>query len=104
MLNCTEIEIAAYLGISERTLRKRLKDPACSEVVARGRAKGRISVRRAQMRLLDDGNATMAVWLGKQMLGQKDSSPAARAGGENKISIEVIDALHKRFTQNKTSR
>ncbi len=38
----------------------------------RGKAKGRISVRRMQMKLLEQGNATMGVWLGKQMLGQTD--------------------------------
>ena len=40
--------------------------------MTRGRAKGRISVRRMQMKLLEDGNATMGVWLGKQLLGQTD--------------------------------
>jgi hypothetical protein len=35
-------------------------------------AKGRISVRRHQMKLLEAGSVTMAVWLGKQFLGQRD--------------------------------
>jgi hypothetical protein len=38
----------------------------------RGKAKGRISMRRAQLRILENGNATMAIWLGKQYLGQTD--------------------------------
>lgn len=38
----------------------------------RGKAKGRLSVRRLQMKLLERGNATMGVWLGKQLLGQVD--------------------------------
>src|SRR5262245_1172805 len=38
----------------------------------RGKAKGRISVRRMQMKLLEQGNATMGVWLGKNILGQVD--------------------------------
>ena len=38
----------------------------------RGKGKGRISVRRMQMKLLEQGNATMGVWLGKQILGQTD--------------------------------
>jgi len=29
-------------------------------------------VHRHQMKLLEAGNATMAVWLGKQLLGQRD--------------------------------
>jgi hypothetical protein len=39
----------------------------------RGKAKGRISIRRMQMKLLEEGNATMGVWLGKNVLGQTDS-------------------------------
>ena len=46
----------------------------------RGRAKGRISVRRHQMKLLEAGNATMAVWLGKQLLGQRDAITAEHVG------------------------
>ena len=38
----------------------------------RGKAKGRISVRRQQMKLREAGNATMGIWLGKQILGQTD--------------------------------
>ena len=38
----------------------------------RGRAKGRISVRRSQMKLLEAGNSAMCIWLGKQLLGQRD--------------------------------
>jgi hypothetical protein len=42
------------------------------EAMERGRAKGRISMRRAQLRMLENGNATMGIWLGKQYLGQSD--------------------------------
>src|ERR1700681_3776414 len=38
----------------------------------RGKGKGRISVRRMQMKLLGQGNATMGVWLGKALLGQRE--------------------------------
>ena len=62
----------------------------------RGRAKGRISVRRAQMKLVESGNATMSVWLGKQLLGQRDVTPLEVSGphGEAlKVSLETFDAL-----------
>jgi hypothetical protein len=71
-LQCTDEEIGAWFGVSTRTVERRRKEPKFAEVMARGRAKGRISVRRAQMRLLEQGNATMGVWLGKQLLGQTD--------------------------------
>ena len=36
------------------------------------RDRGLLSLRRAQIRAALDGNPTMLIWLGKQMLGQKE--------------------------------
>jgi hypothetical protein len=74
MMQCTDEEIAAWFGVTARTIERRRKNPAFAEVMERGKAKGRLSMRRAQMKLLDQGNATMAIWLGKQYLGQTDQS------------------------------
>ena len=38
----------------------------------RGKAKGRISLRRSQLRILEHGSAAMGIFLGKQYLGQRD--------------------------------
>ena len=48
----------------------------------RGRAKGKISVRRAQLKMLESGNGTMGVWLGKQLLGQRDVVTNEHVGGD----------------------
>src|SRR5258706_12348477 len=80
-LQCTDEELAAWFGVSTRTLEKRRKQPRFAEIMARGRAKGRISVRRAQIKLLEAGNGTMGVWLGKQLLGQRDVITAEHVGG-----------------------
>lgn len=72
-LNCTNEEIAAYFEVSERAVELRWQnDMRFREAIIRGRLKGKISVRRAQFRMMEAGNATMAVWLGKQLLGQRD--------------------------------
>ena len=71
-LQCTDEEIAAWFNVSPRTIERRRLEPEFAEVMTRGKAKGRISVRRMQMKLLEEGNATMGVWLGKQILGQTD--------------------------------
>jgi len=71
-MQCTDEEIAAWFGLTTRTIERRRKKKAFAEVMERGRAKGRISVRRMQMKLLEQGNATMGVWLGKNVLGQVD--------------------------------
>ena len=95
-LQCTEEEIAAWFRCTTRTIEKRRKEPLFKEVMERGKAMGRISIRRAQMKLLDGGNATMGVWLGKQLLGQRDVTPielTGANGSELKFSKETIDAI-----------
>jgi hypothetical protein len=71
-IQCTDEEIAAWFSVSTRTIERRRLEPEFAEVMTRGKAKGRISVRRLQMKMLEEGNATMGVWLGKQILGQAD--------------------------------
>ena len=96
VLQCTNAEIAAWFGCSERTIEKRSKEPELAEVMARGKGKGRVSIRRAQMKLLEAGNATMGVWLGKQYLGQRDVTPIELSGPNGsavKFSMEAIDAI-----------
>lgn len=66
---CTEEEVAAVLGVSVRTLQR---DEEFCRIYKRGLDAGRASIRRIQFELMKEGNATMAVWLGKQYLGQKD--------------------------------
>ena len=71
-LQCTDQEIACWFGVTTRTIERRRTEPKFAAVMERGKAKGRISVRRMQMKLLEQGNATMGIWLGKQILGQTD--------------------------------
>jgi len=96
-LHCTDDELAAFFGCSTRTIEKRRKDPAFQEAMERGKAKGRMSLRRTQLRLAEQ-SAAMAIWLGKQCLGQRDVSPlevSGPAGGPLKVEIEAIDAILK---------
>ena len=95
-LQATNAEIAAWFGCSERTIETYSKKSEIAEVMTRGKAKGRISIRRAQMKLLEQGNATMGVWLGKQVLGQRDLTPIELTGPNGsavKFTLEAIDAI-----------
>lgn len=74
-IQCTLVEIAAVMGCSKRTLQRNYR-----KVILAGRKKGRASVRRAQWKLLQGGNATMAIWLGKQLLGQTDKAAMEHTG------------------------
>lgn len=96
VLQATNSEIAAWFGCSEGTIEKRSKEPEIAEAMARGKGKGRLSIRRAQMKLLEKGNATMGVWLGKQYLGQRDVTPIELSGpngGAMKFSLEAVDEI-----------
>ena len=61
-MQCTDDEIAAWFAVTTRTIERRRKVRKFAEIMDRGKAKGRISVRRQQMKLLEAGNATMGVW------------------------------------------
>ena len=68
-LQCTDAEIAAWFHVSTRTIENRRQQRKFAEAMERGRAKGRISVRRQQMKQLEAGSAKFAfLGIGKQVL------------------------------------
>jgi hypothetical protein len=89
-LQCTNEEIAFWFGVTTRTIERRREDPKLAEVMERGKAKGPISVRRMQMKLLEQGNATFGMWLGKQILGQTDEVRHDFTVALFRINIPVI--------------
>ena len=71
---CTKLEICGHLDVTDCTLEKWCKETygkGFSEVFALKRSKGKISLRRAQFQMALT-NPTMAIWLGKQYLDQRD--------------------------------
>ena len=90
-LNCTMEELAAYFGVDVRTVQLRAqREPKFREAIERGQAKGRLSIRRQQIRLMEQGNATMAVWLGKQLLGQRDRLEAEVTMKDGDMTLEQL--------------
>lgn len=74
-LQCTLEEICGWFDVCSDTLEtwcKRTYERSFSEVFAQKRGAGKISLRRSQWRLAEK-NATMAIFLGKQFLGQRDN-------------------------------
>ena len=72
-MQCSDDELAAWFGVSVRTIQNRRRQPKFAKVMHRGKARGCLNVRRAQLRLLEADNAAMAIWLGKIVLGQRDT-------------------------------
>jgi hypothetical protein len=74
-LQCTEEEIADAFDTSTDTVArwcKRVYGKSFADVFREKRSKGRVSLRRSQFKLAEK-SATMAIWLGKQYLGQRDN-------------------------------
>lgn len=67
-LQCTYSECASFLEIPEQTLKKNVNFRTAYK---KGFESGKISIRRAQFKLMEK-NTAMAIWLGKQYLGQKE--------------------------------
>ena len=89
-MQCTYDEIAAVFGIKKRQFIDRLDAaPELRDIIEDGWANGRASIRRQQFKMLADGNATMAVWLGKQYLGQRDQMEHVGDKG-GPIRLEVV--------------
>ena len=72
-VGATQEEIAAALGVTRLTIQHRLDKPEFAEAIERGQGKMRLSIRRQQMKVLEKGNPTMCIWMGKVHLGQRDT-------------------------------
>lgn len=73
-LQCTEVEIEDWFDVTDKTLNawcKRTYGKNFSEIFRIKRGRGKISLRRSQWQLAEK-SASMAIWLGKQYLGQSD--------------------------------
>jgi hypothetical protein len=75
-IHCTLQEIAGWFKCSPDTIERRCMDSfgrTFREVHAEKSATGKISIRRKQYQLAMEGDKTMLVWLGKQVLGQVEN-------------------------------
>src|SRR5882672_7305680 len=85
----TRDEAAAWLEVSRPTLWKFLNEyPEVSEHFEGGLDRGKVTLRRWQWASAKAGNVTMQIWLGKQLLKQRDDGGLADNG--TKESIDAI--------------
>jgi len=73
-LQCTQVEIAEWFDCSIDTIARAVKrehKEGFAEYYKKKSSKGKISLRRYQWEMAKK-NTTMAIWLGKQYLGQRD--------------------------------
>ena len=69
---CTVSEIAVAMGVAESTLRAQHNRAVFEEALIKGGESLKTRVRRAQISILENGSTAMAIFLGKNVLGQSD--------------------------------
>jgi hypothetical protein len=84
-VGATNVEIAHIVGVDESTLWRR-----CNDLLQKTRQDLKVRLRRAQLTAAFQGNPTMLIWLGKQMLGQADIQ---FTGDLSNMSDEELQAL-----------
>jgi hypothetical protein len=67
-MGCTLEEMADWFQVKPDTLKYNFTD-----YIAKGRAELKRRLRAAQLKVAMGGNATMLIWLGKNILGQSDT-------------------------------
>lgn len=67
--HCSLEEMAQFFKCDRHTLTANY-----SPEIAKGKADGKIRLRRKQFDVAMKGNTTMLIWLGKQILGQNDQN------------------------------
>ena len=119
-IHCTYEEMAAVMGISEKTIQRRF-----DHLVKGWRLGGKTSLRRAQFTLAlgspaqydEEGrqvrpaitpDRVMLIWLGKQELGQKDVARQEHTDGEGKplppteLTVEFVEPDGRRWGAGKS--
>lgn len=89
-IQCTKEEVCSVLDVSEKTLNSWCNDvygQNFSLVFADKRYKGKSSLRRTQWKLAEN-NVTMAIWLGKQYLGQTDKIEQSVGVSDSRQSLK----------------
>lgn len=91
-IQCTVKEAGAVLGVSEPTFYAFLNaHEKAKEAWENGKESGKASLRRNQYKM-SETNPTMAIWLGKQMLGQKDNMTIG-GDSENPLQVMVLSSV-----------
>ena len=93
-IQCTEEEICNVLDVSEKTLItwcNEVYGESFSKVFRQKRDLGKTSLRRNQWKLAENGNSTMQIWLGKQILKQSESPI------QDEIKLKELELKVKEF-------
>ena len=109
-LQCTLKEIAGWFGCSEDTIENWCKRTyvdendqpmGFSDTYKKYSADGKISLRRFQFKQAER-NPSMAIWLGKQWLGQRDNIDVGVTDDKAR-EVEALDEYFKHRNENRAT-
>lgn len=92
-IGCSYEEIAVIVGMSRTTFYERLaEDPSIRDLIEQGKDRGKSTLRRLQWQRAQGGSDTMLIWLGKQVLGQKDRNELTGAN-DGAVVLQVLTGV-----------
>jgi hypothetical protein len=96
-IQCTGEEIASFIDVDYDTINRRCKEAkkmGFADYSKQKRFGGKPSLRRAQWKLAIEGNnPTMLIWLGKQMLDQRDKADVDNTSSDGSMSPTIIELI-----------
>lgn len=107
-LQCTLKEIAGWFGCSEDTIERwclrEYQDEngqpmSFADVYKNFSVDGKISLRRFQFKMAER-NPSMAIWLGKQWLGQRDNIDVGMNVDNRAKEVEALDEYFRHRNEN----
>lgn len=98
IIHCTGEEIAGVMGVDYDTLNRIISEKygmSFSDYYKTKSAQGKMSLRRMQWKSAEDGNVAMQMFLGKQMLDQRDVKD--KETNDYEAKPDVFDEIAKRL-------
>lgn len=95
---CKDDEVEGIIGADIETLKAEHNIERFSRAQKKGHSMAKTSLRRAQFKSALDGNVTMQIWLGKQILGQREPRDESERNDQNEsfnALVKVIDNVRK---------
>jgi len=106
MLMATKEEICGVFNLSDSTLQRKIRvkyDDTFEGVLKRFSGPSKVSLRRTQFKLAKNSTA-MAIWLGKQYLGQMEPRVPYEDDRFKDEEIEIIPAGHDKLYKNRMDK
>lgn len=100
-IQCTRSEIASFFECDEETISRWCKATYGENFVAVLKKKaenGKTALRHIQFKMANNGSERMAIWLGKQWLGQTDKQDVAITEIDDAHRAEIEDFLNDNGT------